>query len=57
MVAKTPDIKSTDDNFHLKNIYQTKHPFIYPKCADEQTNEDGNLTLIGVSMFYSMNYN
>ena len=51
MVAKTSDIKSTEDNCHLKNIYYTKHPFTYPKFADEQTNEDGNLTLIEVSMF------
>ena len=52
------DIKNqTWENCYLKNIY---HPADNPLCAKfpkEQTNENWNLTLIKVSVFYFLNEN
>ena len=42
---------SMDENCYLKNIYYTNTP-LYAKFPKEQTNENWNLTLIKVSVFY-----
>lgn len=47
---------SMDENCYLKNIYYPNIP-LHAKFSKEQTNENWNLTLIKVSVFYFLNEN